>query len=84
MVQKINRGKNTFLRIADDRGWVFEKHPKANYNLLVKCPGTYAVQEAVYEYFNPHGNEFMLTLFAGPSLDSEVLPETITQGNLIN
>ena len=82
MVQYIARGKNNFLRIADDRGWVFEKHPKANYSLLTRCQGNYIEKEATYEYFNLHGDGvLMLTLFAGPSLDSEVLPENITQGD---
>ncbi len=84
MVQNIARGKNNFLRIADDKGWVFERHPNANYSLLVKCSGTYIEKEETYEYFNRTGGDecdLMLTLFGGPSLDAEVLPENITQGD---
>lgn len=32
---------NSFLKLADDRGWVFERHPKTNVPLVANAEGDY-------------------------------------------
>ena len=48
-----------YLRIADDRGWVFENHPVANYAILVPVGGKLTEKLHTYEY----SQEFLEPLF---------------------
>ena len=39
-VQRLTRDGTTYVRLADDRGWVFERHPQEYYPVLVLREGT--------------------------------------------
>ena len=36
---------NSFLKLADDRGWVFERHPKTRGHLFAPVEGDYKTQD---------------------------------------
>lgn len=71
VIQKLKNDDNIFLRLADDRGWVFQFHPKARYDLMLKVPGDYLEEESTYSY--PEHFIDDLNIFTGPSFDSEVM-----------
>ena len=53
---------NTFLRLADDRGWIFERHPKTGVNLIVPATGHYEIKPMQCRYTNQEVC-FLLSMF---------------------
>lgn len=50
VVQILEQGGQRYLRLADDRGWVFENHPIAKYAILIPAGGRVLEEIAVYTY----------------------------------
>lgn len=81
IVQIYKSDNNIFLRLADDRGWVFQYHPKARYVLLMNVPGEYIEEERRYIYASNRTDD--LNTFIGPSFDSEITGNVITPGGIL-
>jgi PH domain len=73
MVQVIAIAENNFLRLADDKGWVFSRHPKDMQTLLVRVEGTCLEGNRKYEYRATSTEP--LTVYEGPSLDCDVMED---------
>lgn len=62
-----------YLRLADDRGWVFENHPLGQYSILTPAGGKLIEEFRTYEYLD----EFLETLpvYASPKCSPDNLVE---------
>jgi len=69
IVQTIQRENNTFLRLADDKGWIFQYHPKDNYCLIDKLNGIIFEEER--EYIYSPDEVYPLDVYTGPCIESD-------------
>jgi hypothetical protein len=70
-VQVLENDGNTFLRLADDRGWVYERHWKVKYDLLQRLDGIFTEDEQ--EIAVDHTDEsYQKLVFTGPSVNCSI------------
>lgn len=68
-VQSLKADFNTYLRLWGDRGWVFEKHPKARYPLIERVNGQFVEVDArLSEYVCV--SKSAVAVYSGPSLNN--------------
>ena len=72
--------------MADDRGWIFQFHPKERYPLFYKQDGIFVEENAVYYYppanttGAPEDNE-LIPVYSDPCYDSTLVNEfTLSPG----
>jgi hypothetical protein len=73
---------NCFLKLADDRGWIFERHPKTRGHLIVPVGGQYETQDFHCTYKADKGPD--LDVCFGPSRQCRQTGHTIQPGLSVN
>lgn len=79
VVQVLENDGNMFLRLADDRGWVYGRHWKVRYDLLQRLDGIYTEDEQ--EVSIDYANESVV--FAGPSVNCAVTNISLEPGSRV-
>eukprot|EP00981_Chlorochromonas_danica_P001432 scaffold299_cov162-Ochromonas_danica.AAC.5 len=69
VIQILELGDQRYLRLADDRGWVFENHPVGKYAILIPAGGQ--VQEENVSYFYPQHFLEPLIVYSSPQCTKE-------------
>jgi len=69
VVQVVEVGDQRYLRLADDRGWVFENHPVAKYAILLPAGGR--VLEGPQRFHYPSHFIEPLTVYSSPNCNPD-------------
>lgn len=73
VVQILEEAGQRYLRLADDRGWVFENHPVAQYAIMVPAGGRVVEEDITFTY--PSHFLEPLCVYDSPQCNKESLSE---------
>ena len=78
-VQTIRADFNIYLRLWADRGWLYEKHPKARYAIMERIYGQYNEDNLNFKYMGTSSsNSSKLIVYSGPSYENSIIQTDTT------